>query len=151
MTLNPANAEACRILGNLYRNQGRIADARTVCRRLTQIEPQEYVNHVNLASLSAQLGDNQSAEDALKKALLVRPEAALTYASLAQLYLNTGRPLEARSRIEEAIRRKPTAEWYMLLAAACEQLDDREGAVAAADKARRLSLDDPRFRQAPLP
>jgi len=149
IAVNPANVENYRILATLCRDQGRVADARTVYLKLTQLEPREYINHVNLASLSAQLGDGESAENALKRAILVKPDAALPRASLAQLCLNTGRLREARLLVEEAIRREPAAEWYMLLAAVCEQLGDRAGAAAAVDMARKLTPNDPRLKQAP--
>jgi len=151
IAVNPANVESHRMLATLCRDQGRIADARTVYLRLTQLEPRAYLNHVNLASLSAQLGDIESAESSLKQAILMKPEAALPRASLAQLCLNSGRLREARLLVDEAIRREPAAEWYLLLAAVCEQLGDRAGAVAAVDMARKLTPNDPRRKQAPRP
>jgi len=151
IAVNPPSVENYRILAALCRDRGRVADARTLYRRLTQLEPQDYTNHVNLASLSAELGDVDSAESALKQAMLVKPDAALPRASLAQLCLNTGRLREARSLVEEAIRREPAAEWYLLLAAVCEQLGDRAGAVAAVDMARKLTPNDPRRIQGPRP
>jgi Tfp pilus assembly protein PilF len=127
----------------------RLADAKLVQRRLVEIEPQNLFNYVNLASVSAQMGDYQSAEAALKQAIDMRPDLALPYISLAQLHLQTGSLTQARWFAEGAVRREPTVQGYAVLAAACQQLGDSEGAGAAREMARKLAPDDPRLNKLP--
>ncbi len=148
LELDPANAVVCVELAALYRRQGRIADARLVTSRLVQIEPQIVMHHVNLASLSSQLADYATAESALKHVITVRPDLSIGYLSLAQLYLQTGNVQQARWFAEAALQQQSTGEGeaaraYVVLAAACEQMGDRDAAAAALAQARQLTPNDP--------
>ena len=89
VSLEPDNAVVCGELGLFFRRQRRIADARLVQQRLVEIEPDNVAHWITLRA-SSQLGDDDSAEAALKRVIGMRPERAIGYASLAQLYLKTG-------------------------------------------------------------
>ncbi|MEX2173658.1 MAG: tetratricopeptide repeat protein [Pirellulaceae bacterium] len=138
LALDPANFAACRSLGDLYQAAGMAAEERVVRRRLVEIEPGRFENFFHLAQASAQLGEPESAEAALKLAISIRPEAAIGYTTLAQFYLESRRAPQARWYAQEAVRREPTAEGYILLASTCRLLDDPASAQAAFDMARQL-------------
>lgn len=113
--------------------------AYTVQRRLTEIEPGNAANHVNLASLAANLGDLSAAEASFKRAMAARPDWPIAPAGLAQLYLHTGRAAEARPLAEQALRLQESTGGYELLASICGVLGDSAAAEAALEKARRLA------------
>jgi Flp pilus assembly protein TadD len=69
----PRHSDTCRWLASLYHNQGRIGDALVVQRRLVELEPGRVENHLNLANLSAQMGDFAGVESALRAARELDP------------------------------------------------------------------------------
>jgi tetratricopeptide (TPR) repeat protein len=137
IALDPASVASCRTLAELYMVVGRPADERVVRRRLVEIEPYSFENCVDLAKVSAQLGDESGAEAALKLALAVRPEA-VAHGTLAQFYLQAGKAKEAHWHAQQAARLKPTAEAYVFLASTCRLLGANDEAEAAMAEARKL-------------
>ena len=145
MALDPANVASCRELANLYRQANMKPEERVLRRRLVEIEPHDFSNHLNLAKLSAELGELESAEAALKVAISLQPDRLDGYAVLAQLYQQSGRHKQARWFAQEAVIRQPTAEGYRFLAKTCEQVGDNAGADAALEMARKLDPVPPAF------
>lgn len=139
IALDPTNAGTCRTLAALFQEAGLAAEEQAVRRRLLEIEPHHLVNYLNLAQVSAQLGDNESAEAALKAAIAERPGAIDAYVTLAQFYLQTGKAQHARWYAQEAVRRAPTAEHYRLLGSTCRLVGDAAAATAAFAAARKLA------------
>jgi len=148
VVLDPFDAEICRALAALYRGAGMFAEQRVVLRRLVEIEPSNPVHYLDLAKVSAQLGEPESAEAALKLAIAVRPQASDGYAVLAQFYLQAGKAKQARWFAQEALRREPTSEGYEFLASACRALGQEADAEAALAMARKLEPVGPRRPQA---
>ncbi len=148
VAIAPGLPEPYKVLASLYQAQGRISDAITVQRRLVQIESQNVLNHVNLANLVVRSGDLSGAEEILQQALDIHPDTAIVYSCFAQLCMKTGKPQQARSLAQAWIRLEPTPAGYMLLAAACRQLDDPVGSENALKAMRRLESRD--GRQSPI-
>lgn len=138
IALDPANVASCRTLASLYRQANMKPEERVLRRRLAEIEPHEFSNHLSLAKLSAELGELESAEAALKVAISLQPDRLDGYAVLAQLYQQSGRHKQARWFAQEAVNRQPTAEGYRFLATTCEQLGDNPSADAALEMASKL-------------
>lgn len=138
LALDPTNIASCRSLANLYRQANMKPEERVLRRRLVDIEPLDFSNHLNLAKLSAELGELESAEAALKVAIALQPDRLDGYAVLAQLYQQSGRLKQARWYAQEAVNRKPTAEGYRYLSTICEQLGDIASADAAQQTARQM-------------
>jgi Tfp pilus assembly protein PilF len=140
----PGLPEPYKVLASLYQAQGRIADALVVQQRLVQLDPNNVFNHVNLANLTLRSGNAPLAEEILQEAIRTHPDAAVAYSCLAQLWMQTGKPEQARSSAEEWIRLEPTPDGYMLLASACQQLNDPAGSEAALREMRKLESKRPR-------
>jgi Flp pilus assembly protein TadD len=154
MQLAPENAMVFNELAILYRRLGRFVDARAIQRRLVELDPQHLPHQLNLASLSQQLGDFDSAERDLKQVVEQHPDLAVGYTSLARVYLQTGKASQARTFAEAALRRQAhgsaeTATTYLVLAAACQQLGDLGEAQDAFEKARQLAPDTPAILGSP--
>jgi len=144
LQLAPEDLVALNELAILYRRSGRRADARLVQQRLAAHDPTHIPHHLNLASLSAELGDYEAAEAALREVLRLRPNLAVGYLRLAQLCLQRGNPQQARSFAQQALRQRSagsgeTAQTYLVLAAACGQLGDQAAAEAALGHAQSLN------------
>jgi tetratricopeptide (TPR) repeat protein len=153
--LAPHSALVLGELGMFLRRQGRIADAQIVMHRLVEIEPQVIPHQVNLASLSAQLGEHDLAETTLKRVVAMRPDLSIGYSGLAHLYLKTGNAEQARWFAEAALKQQSTGAdesvgICLVLAAACDQMNDRARAEEALAQARQLSPADPRLQQVRL-
>jgi Tfp pilus assembly protein PilF len=111
---------------------------------LCELQPLELGNYVNLATVTAALGDESAAEAVLKMAITIAPEAAAAYTMLAQFHLQSGRkPQHARWYAQEAVRRQPSAQGFLLLAATCRMLGDEAGARSAMAEATRLQQANP--------
>jgi tetratricopeptide (TPR) repeat protein len=138
LALNPASSAACRALATLYQHAGMYPEERLVRRRLVEAEPHLLEHYINLAQVSVQLEEPESAEAVLKLAVAMTPDAAEPYTTLAQFYLEVGKTRQARWFAQEAVRRRPTADNYVLLASTCRLLGDDATAQAAYAKAREL-------------
>jgi tetratricopeptide (TPR) repeat protein len=143
ITLDPGSAASCRALAGVYHQAGMAPEERVVRRRLIEIEPFHFDNYVDLAKVSAELGEPETAEAALKMAIAIRPAAADGYAALAQFHLQQGKPRQARWFAQEAVRRAPTAEGFRFLATACRLAGDDTAADAALAVASSLGAETP--------
>jgi tetratricopeptide (TPR) repeat protein len=142
LALHPGSVASCQALAQLYYAAQMPAEERVVRRRLAEIEPHNFDHYLNLAKVSAQLGESEGAEAALKLSIAARPAAPEGYATLAEFYLESGQPSKARWFAQEAVRRAPTADGYELLASTCRLMGDSPGAEAAVALARQL---DPKY------
>jgi tetratricopeptide (TPR) repeat protein len=141
IALEPTSVSSCQALADLYKKAGMAVEEQVVRRRLIQIEPFNLVNYLNLATICAQLGQSESAEAALKLAIAISPDAIDAYTTLAQFYIQSGKAGHARWYAQEAVRRDPTAERYMLLGATCRLLGDDAEAQVAFAKAKQMQPD----------
>ncbi len=148
--LDPEHAEILRELARMLLDQRRVPDAWVVHRHLVELDPPNYLDCINLATVATELGDYDSVEQALRLAMDLRPQMALPYLGLARLYLDVGRFEEARWHANAAVRREPSLAAYAALAAACQELGDRDAADAARDAAKQLAAQYPSFEDPPL-
>lgn len=138
IALDPRNLNACRSLASLYERSQMLLEEQVVRRRLTEIEPFSFDNHLTLAQVSSQLGQTEKAEASLKLALSLQPAAAVGYVALAEFYNEIGATSKARWFAQEAVRRHPSAEGYEFLAETCRRAGDEAGARKALEAANRF-------------
>ena len=74
-------AESYKVLASLYQRTDRVADALVAQRHLVEIDSRHLANYFNLASLSTRLGDTDSAESALRRAISYWRRSARTWAT----------------------------------------------------------------------
>ena len=156
LALAPDNLVVCGELAAFYRRLGRVADARTVQRRMVDLQPENAVHYVNLASLASQLGDYPAAEAALKEVIGKRPDLSIGYSGLAQLYLQAGKLEQARWFAEAALRMEPaapeeTVQTYRVLATVCRRLGDQAAAETALAEVQKRASAQTRPPHANLP
>lgn len=137
-SIYPQGVVAYQVLSRVLYGQGQYANAVVVHKRLTEIEPANPVNYVNLSKLAFMTGDATTGRSALLAARQMAPDSALVASALAAYYLENGNFLEARTMAEESIRLKPTVTAYRVLSAACAKMSDIEGQNAAENAALQL-------------
>ena len=139
IAINPSSAVSCHKLAEVYKEAGLAAEQRVVVERLVQLEPLNLLHYLELARLADELGEPEGAEAALKLAISVAPDNPGPYTTLARFYLQQQQPKKARWYAQEAVRRDPTAEGFVLLASTCRLVGDEATAEAALAEAQRLS------------
>lgn len=137
------NLPAREQLAEQAMQQGNLAEAARWFAELCALAPTRASYAVCLGVARAQLGEFEEAEAAFQAAIQAAPGQAAGYLALAQLYLRSGRKLDAaRTLVATAVEKEPTAAHFALLAAVCEQLGDKPAARAAV--ARGLEIEPAR-------
>ena len=141
IALQPGNVTACKLLADLYQNEGALPEEQTVRERLVTLQPFRFDNHLALAKVASQQGQRDLAEASLKLALVQQPDAAIGYIALAEFY-HEGRMLsKARWYAQEVARRFPSPEGYQFLAKICRLMGDDASAAQAVRAAEKLQAD----------
>ena len=143
IALDPFYPVSNRALATLYYEAGMPAEELVVRRRIVEIEPHRFESYLNLAKVYEQLRQPESVAATLKLAISVRPDSAMGYATLAQFFLQSGKASQARWYAQEAVRREPTADGFILLASTCRLVGDSASADAAMTQARELDPNHP--------
>lgn len=137
VALDPRSPAAYRELASLYEKSQLLPEEQAVRRRLTEIEPFSFENHLLLAQVSAALGQAERAEASLKLALSLQPAAAVGYVALAEFYDEVGSADKALWFAREAVRRHPSAEGHQLVAKLARRAGDEATAERAAEAAKQ--------------
>ena len=104
----PDNGLAYHLLGTLYLERGRLADAKIALTRATQLTPEICEAWCNLAICLTREGDQEAAEAQLRRALLCPPPNSKAYEGLLQLLCYQGRLQEAAPLVFDWLARDPT-------------------------------------------
>lgn len=147
LSIDPTNLQCFMSLSSLYRKQQRYEEALTLQSHLASLQPQNVFNHINLASVALQIGDINTAESSLKIANAIEPEGVVSQASLARLYLATGRAKMALPLAEEVVSRNKSAESFVLLATVYDANSEYAKAQLAIAQARLVDPDNPLLNQ----
>jgi tetratricopeptide (TPR) repeat protein len=146
IALEPYYPVSSHALATLYQQAGMPAEELVVRRRILEIEPHRFESYLYLAKTYERLDQPESVVATLKLAISTRPDAAVGFASLAEFFLQTGKARQARWFAQEAVRRAPTADGYILLASTCRLLGDTANAEAAMARARELDPNNPNLK-----
>lgn len=86
---------------------GRLAESAALWKAITAAAPQSPQAHANAASVLLELGDFETAEAEVRRALALAPEAAWAHYQLGRLLHFTRRFAEAEAAYREALARAP--------------------------------------------
>lgn len=146
-TFSSANVQCLGKLASLYITTSRVDDAISIYRRISEIDPNDPVCHLNIGILSVQIKQLDNAEKAFRKVIEVAPENSSGYRELAQLYLRAGRGYpEARALAEKAVALEPTALNYFVLCWALDMNGDSENALKTIERAIKLEPANMKYR-----
>jgi Flp pilus assembly protein TadD len=146
VAIRPNDLETYMDLSSRYRRENRIEDALEVQERLLQLQPQNVLNYVNLASVAFQLGRFDQAERVLVEATKACPDEPFPFGELARINLAKRNFSAVRQLASKAIKLEPqNVEWVLMSAIAAEALGDAENFNSLLQQARRISPNDPRL------
>lgn len=102
---DPKNQTAYSLLGRLYQQQNRRADARRQYEQLLTKNPRSVPAHMMLGILAEAEGRRDEAAQSYEKALSINPDAALAANNLAWIYVSTDRNLEQALSLAQTAKR----------------------------------------------
>lgn len=147
-TLDPKNAPCRFELAAFYESQNQLEKALKMYEQLSEIEPQNGLNHFYIGGLNVRLKRFDTAEAAFRKVIELVPERCEGYRALAQLYVQTDRNLpEAETLARKAMELEPIALNYFVLSTVCEKNGDRAGALSAIQQAVQLEPGNTRYQR----
>ncbi len=147
-SLDPHAVECRQAMAWFCQQGGRIRDAVALLRELAEIEPDNPAYLLEVGRLEMELGDYDEAEKAFQTILQKMPRCADAHASLARLYLRSGRyPERVAGLAGSAAQLEPTVENLLLLAVAGERSGDVSGAAVAMERVTMLAPNRADYQQ----
>src|ERR1700733_11374447 len=126
-------------LGNVRREQGRLADAVACYERALAVSPNLAVARFNLGNVLSEQGRPDAALAQYNQVLAIDPNHAETYGNLGTALMALGRAADAMSHFERAVALKPDFfEAYENLGQAYMATGDARSAILAAGRALEL-------------
>ncbi len=101
------DADAHQLLGNVYAQSGRLADALDQFKAVQTLRPQEAVPHRQLAQLYSQMGQLPDAIREQNEAIRLEPKNADDWNNLGVLHARNGEAAVARKDFEHALMLDP--------------------------------------------
>jgi hypothetical protein len=101
----PGSAYSLAMLGNAYKEEGRIAEAEWSLRQAIAIGSETPAAHIDLSEILLARGDFAGAERHLVRALELAPGDVTVLACLGVVYASSGRHVEARDIWESVVRK----------------------------------------------
>ncbi len=143
VAIEPKDLTAYMELSAVYRRTNRFQQALSVQEKLLELQPDNVLNHINLASVASQLGRYDIAERTLSEATRVSPNVAFPFAELAKIHLGKRELSKAKQMITTARNLEPAkTEWHVMGAMIAESMGDAPGAVECLKRAFELSPND---------
>lgn len=135
LSREPAHAEACECLANLYVREGHSAKAIALYERLLEENPDCEVAHCNLGNLLSAMEDERAIAH-YRRALELNPRRAETHNNLGVALARQGKLAEAEEHYRAALRWQPNyAEAHSNLGALRFQQGDLDAALRAFQRA----------------
>jgi tetratricopeptide (TPR) repeat protein len=109
----PSNDELTLLMeaGLVYRDYGKLQEARDVFSGVRAMMPQSEVPDVFLGTVSMQEGDYAAAQKHYQRALETNPKSAFAYTQLGELNLVQKNEAEARANLKKAIELDPRGDY----------------------------------------
>ena len=152
VAIDPNHIDARYRLATIYFNRGNYPEAEPELLKVIELQPQHDRAHFFLAYIYKSQGKDDAAIAEYKKTLAMNPDPQLTATTLnnlADIYLKKGLLAEAKSTIEEAVRKDPNlGVAYVTLAEIYEKQGRYLEALDALKKLENLSIQlSPRIRE----
>lgn len=142
LELEPRDLPARRQLAEHYAREDKQDLAKKHLLLLTEQKDSTEADLRTLSALALRIGDNELAEESLRKLLSNQPQDFSANLALAELYFNTGRAREAVPLAEAAVRIEPdSVESYLLLADSLSEAGRNQEMIQPLEICVRLSPD----------
>ena len=107
LSLNPRNADAYKIFGNILKIRGKKAEALGLYAKALEINPNSAAIYANLGSFYAEQKNWQQALDYYQQAVIIDPNLAGAYRSLARVWEELGEGEQALECLCLAVNLEP--------------------------------------------
>ena len=107
LSLNPRNADAYKIFGNILKIRGKQAEALGLYAKALEINPSSAAIYANLGSFYAEQKNWQQALDYYQQAVIIDPNLAGAYRSLAKVWEELGEEEQALECLCLAVNLEP--------------------------------------------
>lgn len=139
LALEPENRAACEDLAKIYSERGEVGNEIAVRERIVELDSLNLMNYLRLAKAYVSAGSPQDAEAQIKMAISFSPQMVKGYAAMTDFLMEQNKPAEAQWYVEQAIRLKPTAQGFELLAKTLDAQGKSQEAKAARGVASEIS------------
>ena len=143
--LDLKNYELSFFLAETFFNEGHTESARHYFNRVLEVKPSHYESLVYGGVLCHEEGASEMAEQLLKHAVTLYPEAFLPSFSLGAIYASEGRLPQAVLFLERAVSIDPIPQAFYLLGSCCYEMGRLTSAIQHLRETVRL---DPAFEDA---
>jgi len=103
----PEHELAWKILAEMHRQKGLLAEALSASQKVVHLAPQDAEAHNNLGATLKELGRPEEAETCFRQAIALKADYAEAYSNLGVLLREFGRLDEAVANFKKAIKVKP--------------------------------------------
>lgn len=125
----PDSADPLGLMGDLYVELGKTAEAMKCWEKCAELEPQRTHSYERLVYTAVERGEFERAVEIANKALKIDPLMAGIHSQLGRALRGLAKPRESLAALEKAVRISPTsAENHFLLGQAYQQLQQYEQA-----------------------
>jgi len=143
--LDPPNYELAFFLGETFFNEGEGEKALGYFQRVLEVKPDHYESLVYGGVSLHERGESRRAEDLLKRASGLYPEAFLPAFSLGAVYASQDRLPQAALMLERAVEHESMPQALYLLGSCYYEMGKTTPAIRQLEQATRL---DPTFEEA---
>ncbi len=123
---DPSVPSAWIALAEVLLHQSKYGDVIQVLQRIQELEPNNLIYRVNLASIALKAGDNQLAVSTLDEALKLDPDSEMVLVTLAKLHTTLRNFDKAKAAVASLIKLNSSPEVYQLKKAV-EKAADQAG------------------------
>lgn len=149
LTYTVDDAQTLVCLGYVLKEQGRLAEARVILKRVAHpanTEPQAFEAHYLLGEIGERQQDFEDAKKCFKAALGLKPDFLRACEDVIRILHAQGREWEVRTFLQERVLSSPNnADYRVMLAQACTAALDLENAVVHMKTAVDMGVRDVRM------
>jgi tetratricopeptide (TPR) repeat protein len=139
LRLRSGDLSAMRQVGEIYRRQGRLQEAKEMFEFLTSREPREWLLAYRLGAIRLQLGDAAGAIEQFGRAVALAPFSGDAHAALGLAHARRGDTNAAIRSLRDGRIAEPFHPGVFINLGACEAMaGNREAAKAALNRATEL-------------
>ncbi|MGD0628937.1 MAG: tetratricopeptide repeat protein, partial [Terracidiphilus sp.] len=115
LKVDPGNPMVLTAKAEAMLNAGRLPDAEQVYHDIVAERPNYWQAYNNLGVALSRQARYEEAEKAFAEASMTAPTVALPMANLGVTYIQLGKPLEARNKLTESLKRGASKDTYLAL------------------------------------
>jgi tetratricopeptide (TPR) repeat protein len=134
LQIDPSDFDTLQNIGTIYREMGRYDDAARWLEKFVTTYPERASGRIELARLYIDMAQRERALKELDEVLLLENRNPDALRALAEIEAREGQFVEARARLEQALRAAATATERAAVHDDIRDLDERQGRIEDAQR-----------------